>query len=168
MRWLPTRWSRAERPDLPLPAGERLLAWAATRDGQAVGGTRHALYLPEGVSLPWEAIESAEWDQETDVLQVREVGTWGDPRSTYTAEIGEPGRLLELLRERVTASIVLQRHVPIRGRRGVRVIARRAPGRTAEVAWFFEYDEGVDPTDPEIAAASDRVLAEARADVEID
>ena len=52
---------------------------------------------------------------------------WGEQRPEHAFAIDEPGRLLELVRERVTASVVLQRHVPVDGRRGVRVIARRAP-----------------------------------------
>ena len=62
------------------------------------------------------------------MLRVSEVGAWGEPRPEHRFVIDEPGRLLELVRERVTASVVLQRHVPVDGRRGVRVIARRAPG----------------------------------------
>ncbi len=52
------------------------------------------------------------------------------------------------MRERVTASVVLQRHVPLTGRRGLRVIARRAPRGDRPLAWFYEYDEGVDPDGP--------------------
>ena len=60
----------------------------------------------------------------------------------------EPGRLLELVRERITASVVLQRHVPIAGKRGVRVIARRRAAGSRELSWLFEYDEGIDPDRP--------------------
>jgi hypothetical protein len=47
----------------------------------------------------------------------------------------------------------------------VRVIARRAPYGRREVTWLFEYDEGVDPDDPQVARAADRALAAAREDV---
>ena len=65
----------------------------------------------------------------------------------------------------VTASVVLQRHVPIEGRRGVRVIARRAPRGDRPVQWVYEYDEGIDPTDPVVQAAAAEALDGARADV---
>ena len=157
---------RRERPDLPVAPGERLLAWASTADGGAVGGTREALYVA-GRRIPWEGVEAADWDLDSSVLTVSEVGTWGQERPTHRVTIEEPGRLLELVRERVTASIVLQRHVPIRGKRGVRVIARRAPHSRGEIAWLFSYDAGIDPEDPEIRAASERALAEAAADVDL-
>ena len=66
------------------------------------------------------------------------------------------------MRERVTASVVLQRHVPLAGRRGLRVIARRAPRGNQPVAWFYEYDEGVDPADPAVRAAAEAALRDAR------
>ena len=91
--------------------------------------------------------------------------SWGESGSSTTSTIDEPGRLLELVRERVTASIVLQRHVPVDGRRGLRVIARRAPRGDRPLAWFYEYDEGVDPDDPEVQRAATEALAAARDEV---
>ena len=70
----------------------------------------------------------------------------------HTFTIPEPGNLLVLVRERVTASVVLQRHVPYADRRGPAVIARRAPRGDRPVAWFVEYDEGVEPDDPDVQA----------------
>ena len=61
-----------------------------------------------------------------------------------------------MVRERVTATVVLQRHVAVEGSRGVRVIARRAPSGRREVSWLFEYDEGIDPADPFVAHAAER------------
>lgn len=155
---------RRTTPSVPVAPGERLLAHAATADGPA-GGTRDALYLPSGDRLPWEQVEAAEWDHEASVLIVSEVGSWGEPRREHRLEIAEPGRLLELVRERVTASVVLQRHVSLDGRRGLRVIARRAPGGDRALSWVYEYDEGVDPEDPAVRAAAEQALVAARQDV---
>ena len=110
-------------------AGERVLAWADV-GGPATRARRHpggALPARGDRRIPWEQVEAADWDHDSATLRVSEVGTWGEPRPTHRFTLDEPGRLLELVRERVTASVVLQRHVPIGGRRGVRVIARRAP-----------------------------------------
>lgn len=160
---------RREQPDLAVGPGERLLAWATDTEGEVVGGTRDALYLTEPdrtpVRVPWEQVEVADWDRDTSVLTVSEVGTWGQPRRQHRVIIDEPGRLLELVRERVTASIVLQRHVAVRGRRGVRVIARRAPHSHGEIAWFLEYDAGVEPDDPTVRAAVEEALTAARGEV---
>ena len=156
---------RRTSPQVEVAAGEKVLAWAAAADG-AVAGTRAALYLPGGHRVPWEHVEAADWDRDSETLRVSEVGTWGEPRPTYSFVLGEPSRLLQLVRERVTASVVLQRHVPIRGKRGVRVIARRPPTGERELAWFFEYDDGIDPDDPFVAHAAHEALAAARGEID--
>jgi hypothetical protein len=153
---------RRSRPSLEVAPGERLLSWAETDAGEVVGGTRDALYVGSVARIPWEQVEAADWDKDSSVLRVVEVGTWGEERPEHVLTIEEPGRLLELVRERVTASVVLQRHVALEGRRGVRVIARRAPRGDRPVQWFYEYDEGVDPADPVVREAAGRALAEAR------
>ncbi len=145
---------RDARPDLARRRGGAAARLGHHRDGQVVGGTRDALYVPQ--RLPWEQLEAADWDSETSELRVSEVGSWGAVRPEHRFAIEEPGRLLELVRERVTASVLLQRHVPINGRRGVRVIARRAPGVPSEISWIYEYDEGDRPRGPAGAAGRGR------------
>ena len=160
---------RRRAPDLAVGPGERVLAWSGAEDGTVLAGTRDAFYTqsPDGeVSrVPWEQVEAATWDAEDDTFRLSEVGSWGQPRREHVAVLQEPGRLLELVRERVTASVVLQRHVPLDGRRGLRVIARRAPRGDRPVEWVYEYDEGVDPDDPEVRAAAHEALELARRDV---
>ncbi len=161
--------SGAGRPDLAVQRGERLLAWAET-DGTVVGGTRDALYLslPDQAvhRLPWEQVEAADWDAETETLRVSEVGTWGEQRVEHDLVLRDATRLLELVRERVTASMVYQQQVPLGPRRGLRVVARRAPSGREPVRWFYEYDEGVDPADPAVREAASQALAQARQQVE--
>jgi hypothetical protein len=153
--------------------GEKVLAWADSSSGAVVAGTRDALYIatPEArvqTRLPWEQVEAAAWDRDSSRLRVSEVGTWGEERVEHSLVIEEPGQLLELVRERVTASVVLQRHVPLTGRRGLRVIARRAPRGDRPLTWFYEYDEGIDPADPSVRAAAEAALAAARDEVGLD
>ena len=160
---------RRARPPVEVAAGERLLAWTPVDDGDWVGGTRDALYLPTA-RVPWEQVQAADWDQDQGRLRVSEVGTWGEPRPVHSFAIPDSAardtdRLLQLLRERVTASVLISRHVPVTDRRGVRVVARRAPSGRTEVSWAYEYDEGVDPEDPFVRAAAETALAEAKADV---
>jgi hypothetical protein len=146
---------------------ERVLARATSESGP-VEGTREALLVPtdDGARrIPWEQVEAANWDRDTGVLKVTEVGTWGAPRPEHRLMVSDPGRLLELVRERVTASVVLQRHVPIEGRRGVRIIARRASSGARELSWLFEYDAGIDPADPFVEQAAQEALAVARNEV---
>jgi hypothetical protein len=144
--------------------GEKVLAGVVTRDGEVVVGTRDALYVG-GLRIPWETVERADWDAEGSTLTVTEVGSWGERRPVHRLLVDEPGRFLQLVRERVTASVVLQRHVPVHGRRGVFVIARRAPRGDRPLSWVYEFEEGVDPDDPAVRAAAERALARARDEV---
>jgi hypothetical protein len=160
---------RRTRPDVEVARGERLLAWAPLVAGGWVAGTRDALYLPDS-RVPWEQVQVADWDRDEGLLRVSEVGTWGESRPVHELGIPESAaqdadRLLQLLRERVTASVLLTRHVPVTGRRGVRVVARRAPSGRSEVTWLYEYDEGVDPDDPVVRVAAETALAAAKGDV---
>jgi hypothetical protein len=154
-------------PGIAVAAGERVLASCASVDGVVLAGTRDAFYVgSEPVArVPWEQVEAADWDRDEAVFRLSLVGSWGEEKVAHSYGLTEPGRLLELVRERVTASIVLQRHVPLAGRHGVRVIGRRPPRGTGEIEWFFEYDEAVDPADPAVREASVAALAAARADV---
>jgi hypothetical protein len=163
------RVGRRTRPEVEVAAGERLLAWAPLVEGGWVAGTRDALYL-RGSRVPWEQVQAADWDRDEGRLRVSEVGTWGEPRPQHEMAIPDSAtkdadRLLQLLRERVTASVLLTRHVPVTGRRGVRVVARRAPSGRSDVAWVYEYDEGIDPDDPFVRAAAETALAAAKSDV---
>ena len=151
-----------------MPRGEKVLASTTAADGTVLGGTRDAFYLVrdgETRRVPWEQVEAAGWDRDTDTFRLSEVGTWGEQRPVHTVTLDDPGRLLELVHERVTASVVLQRHVALGGRRGLRVIARRAPSGSGGVQWVYEYDEGVDPDDPGVRAAAREALEQALRDV---
>lgn len=155
---------RRTKPAVQVEAGERVLASCESVDGVVLAGTRDALYLGPD-RFPWEGVSAADWDKETETFRVSMVGAWGKEKVSRSFDLTEPGRLLQLVRERVTASVVLQRHVSLPGGRGVRVIGRRPPRGTGDIEWFFEYDEGVDPTDPAVHAAAAAALTAARADV---
>jgi hypothetical protein len=145
---------------------DRVLAYAATEHGW-LAGTRAELVIAEGDDprrVPWEVVEDADWDLDASRLTVREVGSYGEQRASYSFVVAEPGRLMELVRERVTASVVLQRRVSVHGRRGFAVIARRNPAG-GPLRWMHEYDEGVDPADPEVARLAEAALRAARAEI---
>lgn len=161
------RWRRKD-PGPRLDTGERTLAWCAAEGGAVLAGSRDALHLIDGDTqrrIPWHEIEAADWSRDDSVLRVSEVGEWGEVRPEHRFTVSEPGLLLQLVRERVTSTVVLQRHVLVRGRRGVRVIARRATSGPREIRWFFEYDEGVDPEDEHVRRVAQAALAQAREEV---
>lgn len=151
-------WPFARSSAIEVRPGERVLAHAG-----GVGGTRDALYLPHRV--PWEQVASADWDHDERTLTVVEVAPFGEAQPVHVVRLEEAARLLQLVRERVTASIALQRHVPVAERRSVRVIARQAPALRGEVSWFVEYDDGLDPSDPQVDATVQAALEQARTDL---
>ena len=148
-----------------LGRGEKVLAFAHDGDRWLLG-TRLALILvgSETLRLPWETVQAADWDQDEAVLTVSEVGEFGQPRASYDFALGNPTQLLQLIRERVTASVVLQRGFLVSGKRGFKVIGRRSP-EGGPITWMHEYDAGVDPDEPGVALAAAEALARARADV---
>ena len=148
----------------PVAAGEKVLAGVVDEDGTVAVGTRDALYV-DGRRVPWETVEKADWSQDDGTLTVVEVGSWGEPRPVHTIAVDAPGLFLPLVRERVTASVVLQRHVAVRGRKGVFVIARRPPRGDRPITWVYEFEEGVDPDAPDVRRAAEEALARARDEV---
>jgi hypothetical protein len=154
--------------ELDLVPGERVLAGAPDSDGVWVVGTDRALHIGVGQparKLAWEQIDRASWDEETERLVVVEVADFGMPQPRHELAVRDPRRLLDLVRERVTASVLLTRHVPVSGSRGLKVVARRSPTRQGDVVWSTWLGEGLDPADPEVARAVDEALAAARAEL---
>ena len=155
-----------------LPRGERLLAAARATDGTWLLGTRVALVLvrPQGQAqrLAWEDVAHADWDREQDRLRVVELAEFGVAPVVHEMAIEDPGLVLDLVRERVTASVLLTRRVPVEPRRGLTVVARRAPGGRDPVTWSYELDPGLDPDDPLVRAAAEQGLRSAREELGLD
>jgi hypothetical protein len=140
-----------------LPRGDRVLASAATDDGSWLLGTRDALVVvepAETVVIPWERVETADWDSDADRLRVVQVADFGQVRPAHVFGVPEPGSLLAMVRERVTASVLLQRRVPLVGRQGMRVVARRPPRGQGDITWSVELGAGLDPDDPDVREAA--------------
>ena len=150
-----------------LTRGEKVLAAARSVDGTWLLGTRDALVLVRDASgadvtrVAWEHVQAADWSRDDERLRVSEVGDYGRPRPVHELVIEDPGPFLPMVRERVTASVVLQRRVEVRDGLGLMVVARRAPGGGGEIAWAYDLDAGLDPDDPEVRAAAEAGLRRA-------
>ena len=131
------------------------LASARTVSGEELVGTRDVLRVP-GRELRWEEILGADWDAEAEALTISLV----EPE-VLTYELVDPALLLQLVRERVTASIVLSRRVPLADGAGFTLMARRPPAG-GEVSFTCEYDQGVDPDAPEVLDAARTAVRAAR------
>lgn len=156
------------RADLPLEPGERVLAAAADDLGSWVVGTDRALHVPAPDGwrvLAWQRVDRAGWDRETERLEVVEVADFGAPQPRHELALSDPSRLLDLVRDRVTASVLLTRHVPVAGSRGLKVVARRSPTGRGEVDWSCWLDDGLDPDDPEVRRAVQEGLAAGRSEL---
>ena len=164
------RGPRAPREvlDAGVAPGEGVLAAARSDEGTWLIGTRERVSTvpPEtagdGLRLRWEEVQRADWDRDTSTLRIEAVRDYGERVATWSFRLDEPGGFVPLVRERVSASILLQRRVPVVGRRGFTVVARRPPTGTGELTWSFEFDPGISPEDPVVAAATDLALGEAK------
>lgn len=155
---------------LELAPGERPLAWATGFGGEWYVGSTLALYLPDGTAgyrrLPWQDIERADWQRDSDRLAVVEVTDLGAPERTTVLRIDEPGRLLELLRERVTKSVVCSIYSRVRGTAGLSVIGRRSPAGGGPVTWSYVLSPGLRPDDPDVVRVADATLAQAERELD--
>jgi hypothetical protein len=155
------------RSALRLDRRERVLAWANGPSGEWYVGTDRALHVVTGAGyrrLPWEQIDNASWHADEMTLLVSEVSAEHLPPHSFP--VAEGGRLLELLRERVTRSVLLRQFEPVRGKSGVSVIARRSPVGEGPVTWSTVYSLGLEPADQAVVAAVRR--ARARGEEELD
>jgi len=159
MRYRPPAEVRARVP------GERVLAWMPVGESSLVA-TETTLVLPEDdgvrrsagaeLRVPWDRILRASWEPEiVEITAQPESG--GRPVVHRVRISGEPGVLPEVVRERVTSSLVVQHHALLDGERGARFIARRVPD-TTDLRWSVVFDTGLDPADPVLRARADEIL----------
>lgn len=148
--------------------GDHVLAAVADTTGAWAAGSRSALYLPMPGSselrrLGWEQVERAEWSADDSRFHIWEAAVFGEPMPRTDLAVEEPGRFGQLMRERISASVLVERHVVLTGRKGVRVVGRRNPSRPdGQVRWSFVLDKGLDPAEPGLLDRAEKVLAEVR------
>lgn len=149
--------SREDLAAVGVPEGERVLAAARDAAGGWLVATTHALHGLAGGAphrLEWHRIARATWEE--GVLDVRV------PRELPLRwRVDVPGRVPDVVRDRVTASIVIDTHARLVGRAGVRIVGRRRPG-AEEPDWTLTFDQGLDPADPQVRALADAALADLR------
>lgn len=151
-------WRRSMRNDHPT----RILAWAEAAEGYAVGS---AAVLSIGVAgdeewrhVGWHEIEHGGWNAETRKLSWAE---YGGRRGSV--ELTGAGRLPELFRERIAASIVVEQFVPISGDRGVVVNGRRdLAGSNPVFSWHATLGRGLTWRTPGLRETVDQAMAELR------
>jgi hypothetical protein len=142
-----------------LAKGERVLAEATSSDGeQSLIATQVALHL-DGRVIRWDQILSAKWDEPHLMISVQI-----DP--SHAAEhimvsLENARRFLEVVRDRVTASVVMteRRSLPIGA---VATFTARKRSDTGEMVWSVIFDGNPDLSDPELIEQAEHVLADLR------
>jgi hypothetical protein len=153
---------------LSFEPGERQLAWGRSADGRWYVGTNRAVHLPdrEGFrAVPWEHVARAEWQSDVDRLTIVEIAEEDTAETRIEVQLEDPGRLLEVLRERISKSLVYSAYTPVRGRSGLSVVGRRPPSGDGPVTWRFVVSAGLDLSDPDVAVAAQRALRQAEAEM---
>ncbi|MDQ3307992.1 MAG: hypothetical protein M3499_06515 [Actinomycetota bacterium] len=151
-----------------LERGERALAWAFDASGRWYVGSDRALHLPseEGHRrVPWEQVERADWQRDKGRLSIVEVADWSEPERRTVVGVDEAGELLELLRERVTKSVVVSVYAPVRGRLGLSVVGRRSPAGAGPITWSTVLAAGLAPDEPDVREVAGLALRKAEAEV---
>ena len=142
------RLPRALRP--ALARDERVVAWASTSDGRAIVVTNLGLWLPDRTErLGWHHIHRAAWsDPVLSVVPAAEVGAG----EGYVVMADEPSVVISLddpddvpleVRNRVNRSVASTTHHDL-PEGGVRVVARRVPGRNG-IVWHVRFDDDIEP-----------------------
>ena len=145
----------------------RILAWAESEPGHVVASPA-GLSVTDGAGrwhhVGWHEIESGGWNGETRKLtwsRYAELVTEGARHGS--AVLSAPGRLPEVFRERVAASIVVERFLPVSGERGVVLHGRRDLAQPDPViSWHATLGRGLSWRTPGLRAVVDQSLAELR------
>ena len=152
------RLVRRDAPPVPLESGERVLASAQDPTGAWVVATDRAL-VTDARRLSWSDTGHAQWLDEDVELVVEPVDP-GEP--PLRVRLPEPGRLPETVHERVMASIVVSRRVPVPGGT-VRVVGR--DDGSGELVWQVIADAGVDPDSRDVRTAADSAVTTLRGEL---
>ncbi|TNC39572.1 hypothetical protein [Mumia zhuanghuii] len=147
--------------------GERVLAAQQDVSERWHVGTDAALHLAadaDHVRVPWEQVESLSWDAEAATVTVQ----WGagDAIRRDVVAFADSGRLVELARERVDASIIARADERVGdGRDTVTVVARRSPARRGPITYSYVLDQGLSSDDVQVQEAAARALASVQDDL---
>jgi hypothetical protein len=169
-RGLPVEVFEAWRASLPAGAQRkaRVLAWAQAGPEPATAAYcvgSQSVWSWGGASgfqhICWHDIQSGGWNGETRWLSWQPYPSSAAPIGRSSIELQRPGRVPELFRERVAASIVLERFLPYGGgSRGVTVSARRDLGGTGDaIYWHLTLSRGLTWNSDGVSTFADAALA---------
>lgn len=112
---------------------------------------------------PWHDVGTGAWDPESGTMSLTWIGSDRAVQWQMRTQTG-PGRIPEVFRERVSASVVRAREVKLGPRRRARVSVR-AVLSTRELIDQVTWGRGSSSADAELAAEVEQARAEVRAEV---
>ncbi|MEV4344023.1 hypothetical protein AB0J83_06050 [Actinoplanes sp. NPDC049596] len=162
----------------PLAPEERVVAWAATADEQAVVATNLGLWLPSAPSrLGWHEIHKAAWSGRelrvtpAEVAEEREGYTVMVDGPVQTFLLLDPGQVPDQVRMRVSKSVAYTNHHPVQVSTnrpekpflvgGVRIVGRRVSGRDG-LSWAVRYDSGTPVSHTTVIEVTDTLVSAAQ------
>lgn len=164
-----------------LGVADRALAVAVGPDPDRPGGVCHVVALPTHLAygsgeawtlIPWDEIDLGRWNADTDTLEVDQRGPLlplGDDAGTTSDSTAEgalvarsghrhrirlthPERVAQVMAERVAATILFHRTLPMPGRgTSLTVVARRRL-TDQQIQWLASPGRGMRTNDPEVQA----------------
>lgn len=143
----------------------RVLAWAPAPEGAIVALDGRLAVLEAGVwtSTPWHELLHATWNDEGSILWWTTVDA---PQRPHETRVLAPGRLPDVIFERLKQTFVASRTVTLAPGKGGTLMARRPATSTdaADITWLIVPARGTNLKRPEIAEAAQRILDAARRD----
>ncbi|HVQ88417.1 MAG TPA: hypothetical protein VMT88_09565 [Actinomycetes bacterium] len=157
MKWL-SRIPSEIADAVALTRDERPLAWTTDAGGRHIVATEGDLILqrnpPAYDRIGWEAIDKASYAD--GMLSISLVPDGEGRVGRLQIPVGDDTKMAVVIRDRVTSSIVLNQHIALDGKHGLRVVARRRAG-DEELRWGYVFDEGFVPSTATQASIDDLV-----------
>jgi hypothetical protein len=147
----------------------RILGWAKTPTGFCVASPATLSYGDELAweHLGWHEIERGGWNADLNKLSWVRYAPPGEAAARGSLELTEPGRLPELFRERISATIAVERFVPLAGERGVVIAARRDLGGSGTVVWHGTLTRGLSWQTDGVRAAVDQAMEQVKTEYDV-
>jgi hypothetical protein len=147
----------------------RILAWAGTPIGFGIASSAVFSYGNQEAweHIGWHEIERGGWNAELRRLSWVLYAAPGIAATRGSLELTEPGRIPELFRERISASIAVEKFVPLSGERGVIITARRDFGRRGAVSWHGTLTRGLSWQTDGVPAAVDQAMEQVKAEYDL-
>ena len=167
--WLARRskTAQAKTAGLPIRPGERVLTLDHAPAGSLVAATAAAVYIgdqtepaPTWCRLGWEEVTRIGWQDRRHLLALIGAGPGGVWRKELA--LGRHSTLVELARERVSATLLASAAVWHGDRVCAVVMARRQPG-SGNVIWVTLLNQAEDAEDQAIRAKAAAAIATLRA-----